>query len=522
MIPSARARERLLLATLVGVTAATASASVPGFAPIRWTPLAETAAEDAPTALAADGAGRIAVGGMRGVHELAAEGMPESLLRRGPVLDLAFLADGSLLVATADGLYRVTRDGRSRDESLPTDALERAVLRLDAARGVAVAATGSGVFLRGRDAVWRRALALPSGATSLVALRAQGSALELWSAIDGELWIASLRPEAAEPWASVERVTLPMAPRSEAALDVGFDLPGGDAVLVYPSALVVRDAAGAWRSLRPSLPPGASASRIAVAFSRLWLATDAGLLCSARLEGPWERAVSPVGSLPIVDLAGGASLTVASHRGVQAAVAMAEATAATATPPVVTPAPPPALEPAPAGPSIAALQRAALRQQELEPERARDMWRRVRRRGWLPELEVSAAYVDQHDRGRDYDESFVSGDTRYLHDRSNDRGRDFDVVVSLTWELGDTVFNAEEIDVSRELRSVIALRDDVLDEVTQLYFERERVLSRLALAPPEDPERPALALRADELAASLDAWTGGAFTREPADDHRSR
>jgi hypothetical protein len=195
---------------------------------------------------------------------------------------------------------------------------------------------------------------------------------------------------------------------------------------------------------------------------------------------------------------------------VQAAVSVEPAAIAEAPVRPRVPAPAPLPEP----PPVAVLHGAALRQQGLEPERARDMRRRLSRRGWLPELDVAVGYVNELDHGRDYDESFVSGDTRSLNDEHQDRGRDVDVVVKLIWDLGETLFASEEVDVSRELRSVIALRDDVLDEVTQLYFERERVLARLALAPPDDPEREALVLRADELAAGLDAWTGGAFTRE--------
>jgi hypothetical protein len=81
--------------------------------------------------------------------------------------------------------------------------------------------------------------------------------------------------------------------------------------------------------------------------------------------------------------------------------------------------------------------------------------------------------------------------------------------LTLEWDLGDTRFDPEAIDVSREAREVIELRDDVLDEITQLYFERQRALDGLASAPPA--EQRALALRADELAAGLDAWTGGWF-----------
>ena len=59
---------------------------------------------------------------------------------------------------------------------------------------------------------------------------------------------------------------------------------------------------------------------------------------------------------------------------------------------------------------------------------------------------------------------------------------------------------------------VIALRDDVLDEVNQLFYERRSIVLQLrTLADPGDAaDAVKLALRAAELAAGLDAWTGGA------------
>ena len=48
----------------------------------------------------------------------------------------------------------------------------------------------------------------------------------------------------------------------------------------------------------------------------------------------------------------------------------------------------------------------------------------------------------------------------------------------------------------------------MLDEITQLYFERRRAL--VDLASERDPLAAARQrVRADELAAGLDAWTGG-------------
>jgi hypothetical protein len=52
----------------------------------------------------------------------------------------------------------------------------------------------------------------------------------------------------------------------------------------------------------------------------------------------------------------------------------------------------------------------------------------------------------------------------------------------------------------------------VLDEITQLYYERRRVLAELSGAG-DSAAALRLRLRADELAAGIDAWTGGWFGR---------
>ena len=55
----------------------------------------------------------------------------------------------------------------------------------------------------------------------------------------------------------------------------------------------------------------------------------------------------------------------------------------------------------------------------------------------------------------------------------------------------------------------------MLDEIAQLYFERRR--AQLDSAIERDPHLAArLRLRADELAAGLDAWTGGWWSAQLA------
>jgi hypothetical protein len=115
------------------------------------------------------------------------------------------------------------------------------------------------------------------------------------------------------------------------------------------------------------------------------------------------------------------------------------------------------------------------------------------------------------DADRDLDRAFTSGALRELLDERVVRSREYGVALTLSWDLGDAAFHPESIDVSREARALVELRDDVLDEVNRLYFERLRVLASLDTAEPG--QMVLLRLRAAELTAGLDAWTGGWFGR---------
>jgi hypothetical protein len=164
-------------------------------------------------------------------------------------------------------------------------------------------------------------------------------------------------------------------------------------------------------------------------------------------------------------------------------------------------------------PGVEAVQRAALLYLDLGPGRMRELRRGVDRRAWLPLLELSASKSRGRGRSSNHDEAFTSGAYHDLHDLSHDRDSDREIELRMVWDLGSLAFHPESIDVSKEAREVVELRDEVLDEVVQLYFERRRTLLELSLAPPEGPEQERLRLRADELAAGLDAWTGGWFGR---------
>jgi hypothetical protein len=167
----------------------------------------------------------------------------------------------------------------------------------------------------------------------------------------------------------------------------------------------------------------------------------------------------------------------------------------------------------PIDPDLRVVHEQALEYVGIEPDYFRGLRRGLGLRGWLPILSLRAAAAYDRDTSRDKDETFTFGALHDLHDSKSARSRDFDGSVILSWDLGDIAYAPDAPDLSREGRQVVTLRDNMLDEINQLYFDRRRALVALsAYADRSDPEAVVLELRSQELAAGLDAWTGGWFS----------
>jgi hypothetical protein len=465
-------------------------------------------------ALAFDPASRaLALGDLRGVLMGPPEGSFERRLRRGLVRDLAFVRDASgvsLLAATARGLFLVEPSGNAVEVSPGPGAPARAGNRVAVAAGWIAVASDDGVFLSRDARHWLRpANAFPAGPATAVAVRELAGGLECWAIVGGEPWSAQLGLERQELVARESlRQTVSFAAGKGGPVDVVLGLSGADVVLVYPSALALRDAQGAWSAVQLDLPPGAEVVRLASGAGKLSLATLRGLLVADALEGPWGRAGPPAGSAAVRALAGDSGVLFAAADTGLLAGAAPQASAASA----VLQAPRLVL---PEEPGIERVHQAALAYLRLGPNWMDKLKQGAARRGLLPVVVLHGALAHDTTRATTWDEAVTSGSLWSLVDRDYDRAEDYDVGLTFSWDLGDLAYNPEEIDVSREAREVIELRDDVLDEITQLYFERRRVLAQLAQLPdPGEAERLRLRLRADELAAGIDAWTGGWFGRQ--------
>ena len=153
-------------------------------------------------------------------------------------------------------------------------------------------------------------------------------------------------------------------------------------------------------------------------------------------------------------------------------------------------------------PSVAALQRAAARLAEVQPERVRSWLRRVRSAAALPAVKTRVGHGN-------YGLSTLRADALGLNGTSSESWR---VEVELDWQLDRLVFNRDELLLSRESQRIAARRELLQTEVAQLYFARRRL--QLDASTPADAETQAeRQLAIDELTAVLDGLTDGALSR---------
>ncbi|GBD97504.1 MAG TPA: hypothetical protein ENG83_11760 [Nitrospirae bacterium] len=162
-------------------------------------------------------------------------------------------------------------------------------------------------------------------------------------------------------------------------------------------------------------------------------------------------------------------------------------------------------------PSIGEIREAAIIYAEVQPGKI-EKWRKAAaHRAWLPDLKFA------YDKGNDWQSSTYfynyKGEEKYRDDDIT-RGDDSGWSISLTWELGDLIWNSSQTSIDVRSKLMVQLRDDILNEVTRLYFERRRLQIELLMSPPGDTkDRIEKDLRLQELTANIDALTGSYLSK---------
>lgn len=165
-------------------------------------------------------------------------------------------------------------------------------------------------------------------------------------------------------------------------------------------------------------------------------------------------------------------------------------------------------------PSVEKVQRAAVRLVMAEASGPRRWLRRAARAAWLPKVQVGTGLQQRREEGLDQQAGTAS---RLRAGAANQLAYE----IKLSWDLPRLIFDANTLRVMQQAQRIAELREQVVLQVTRLYFERRRLQLERQLRPATIP---ATALRQElrlaELTALLDALTGGLFSPERAQQSR--
>ena len=161
-------------------------------------------------------------------------------------------------------------------------------------------------------------------------------------------------------------------------------------------------------------------------------------------------------------------------------------------------------------PKIREVQEAAIKYAEVSPEKI-SQWRKgAAKKALLPQVSVG---IDRNSTDLWH---WEGGSTTKTDDDILRRGKDtVDWDVSLSWDLSELVWNDAQASIDVRSKLMVELREDILDQVNKLYFERIRVKAELDnLAIEDRNKRFDKQLKLEELTASLDSLTAGYYSEQ--------
>ena len=166
-------------------------------------------------------------------------------------------------------------------------------------------------------------------------------------------------------------------------------------------------------------------------------------------------------------------------------------------------------------PGIQEVQRLTMDYSHTHAEQVERWLDASRNAAYLPEVQLRYYYYDRLNEGYQYAVNDEGNAEALIEDADTDKDNVYQV--TLKWKLDDLVMSSERIRVISEAQDVVKLRDKVLRQATQIFFDRRRLQVELLLSPPGDLRAQVEdEIRLMELTAELDALTGGQFSRAAA------
>lgn len=153
-------------------------------------------------------------------------------------------------------------------------------------------------------------------------------------------------------------------------------------------------------------------------------------------------------------------------------------------------------------PTFRELQQAALRFGDVSPDKITKWQRESRLKALVPKVSVGR-YIHTSTNSEIYTSATRDYVTMGPDDISN--GLDF----SASWDLGNLIYGDDQTNIDVRSRLTTQLRNDILDDLRRVYFERKRLQFEIMANPPKDIKtRFDKELRIQELTQAIDDLTG--------------
>lgn len=161
-------------------------------------------------------------------------------------------------------------------------------------------------------------------------------------------------------------------------------------------------------------------------------------------------------------------------------------------------------------PDLQSIHREAIRYADLNPTKIARWQSESRLSHLMPKL--SAGMSKSIDQNIDIDRGGTNNPDYFIigpNDKSWDQN------VSISWDFAELIWSSDQTSIDSRSKLMTELRNEILSNLTRLYFERKRLITEYYLKPPQDElEQIDLVQHIEEITAHIDAYTGGYFSKE--------
>lgn len=157
-------------------------------------------------------------------------------------------------------------------------------------------------------------------------------------------------------------------------------------------------------------------------------------------------------------------------------------------------------------PTYKELQMAAIKHAEVSPEKIKAWRAGAQARALFPKVSVS---LDRN-RSDTYD-IYTSATKDYVITGPDDTSDGWNL--GLSWDIGNLIWSDDQTNIDVRSRLMVQLRNDILDDLRRVYYERKRLQFELMTNPPKDMNvKFEKELRLQELTQGIDDLTGNYFS----------